>query len=273
MKHCENELLQFVLNQTGFSADYIIAIDEVGRGCVAGPVVTCATVWQRCSKNSKQTWLSNVKDSKKLSSVKRLACFNSVLNDFNFSFDSIPCETHHTFERVNLVKAKSSIPFVLAQLDNNNINLNNDSSFSFECINFCLGLSSISEVEKFNIWGATQLAVGRSLLGLQKLLPSSFKWESVIILMDGNKPVSLPSFFTNILQVTAIKGDDLFCSVGLSSILAKVYRDTYMVLQEQKYPNYGFAKHKGYGTAAHLASIKKYGICDLHRLSFLKNYL
>ena len=70
-----------------------------------------------------------------------------------------------------------------------------------------------------------------------------------------------------------IKGDAKAYSISAASIIAKVTRDRIMRQWDEIYPQYGFAKHKGYGTAAHIAAIKEYGICPLHRLSFVKNFI
>ncbi|MEA2088336.1 MAG: ribonuclease HII [Patescibacteria group bacterium] len=72
----------------------------------------------------------------------------------------------------------------------------------------------------------------------------------------------------NIPYILIKKGDEKICSISAASIIAKVTRDRIMVSYEKKFPNYGFAKHKGYGTAYHRAMIKKYGICEIHRKSF-----
>ena len=72
---------------------------------------------------------------------------------------------------------------------------------------------------------------------------------------------------------TVVKGDSKSASIAAASILAKVSRDRYMKQMAEKYPQYGFEKHKGYGTAAHNAAILKYGPCEIHRRTFLKKLL
>ena len=88
-------------------------------------------------------------------------------------------------------------------------------------------------------------------------------------LIDGNR---IPKGITVPCE-TVVKGDSKSCSVAAASILAKVTRDRLMLEYDKKYPQYLFAKHKGYGTKAHYEAIKKYGICEIHRKSFLKNVL
>ena len=70
-----------------------------------------------------------------------------------------------------------------------------------------------------------------------------------------------------------IKGDSLSYSIAAASIIAKVTRDRIMLGYDKIYPEYGFAKHKGYGTAEHIQAIKKYGLCEIHRRSFTKNFI
>jgi ribonuclease HII len=86
------------------------------------------------------------------------------------------------------------------------------------------------------------------------------------IKLDGS--LRAPAEFT---QETIIKGDDKEQVIGLASIMAKVTRDRYMVQQDAKYPQYGFAQHKGYGTKAHIEAIAKYGFSPIHRRSYCKN--
>lgn len=85
-------------------------------------------------------------------------------------------------------------------------------------------------------------------------------------LIDGNrnKGIRCPN-------VTVIKGDSRSANIAAASILAKVSRDRYMVAMDEVYPEYGFAKHKGYGTKAHYEALRKYGPCPIHRKTFLKN--
>ncbi|CAA6803394.1 MAG: Ribonuclease HII (EC [uncultured Campylobacterales bacterium] len=87
------------------------------------------------------------------------------------------------------------------------------------------------------------------------------------ILFDGNSNYKVEGIRT------LIKADTLIAEVSAASILAKVSRDRYMTKVDDSYPEYGFAKHKGYGTKMHRDAILKYGVCPLHRMSFLKNIL
>jgi ribonuclease HII len=268
MFEAEHSLFYKAQIQLGQECQSLIALDEVGRGCVAGPVLTCASLWIP-SPLAPKAWVSDVRDSKKLSAKKRQTCYSKVLKEFHLSQEEVPLQNSATTQRVQLHKSKSILSF----------SAEDEKTFahktSFQCIGFCLGEANIEEVETFNIWGAVQIAFSRALLGLNEnlLFKEKISATKTILLMDGNKAILVPKSFENYAQATAIKGDDFFISVGLSSILAKVHRDLFMESQEIHYPEFGFAKHKGYGTAVHIASILKNGICPLHRQSFLKKYL
>jgi len=86
-----------------------------------------------------------------------------------------------------------------------------------------------------------------------------------------NDAVTIPG--VDIKQVPIIKGDAKSISIGAASIIAKVTRDRLMVEYDSKYPGYGFASNKGYGSAAHIAALKEIGPCDIHRHSFIKNFV
>ena len=121
------------------------------------------------------------------------------------------------------------------------------------------GIASASEkeIDGINILEATFLAMNRAL----KQIEGSFD----LALIDGNrnKGIEYPS-------VTVIKGDALCADIAAASILAKVSRDRYMYTMAEKYPQYGFEKHKGYGTKLHYEMLRLYGPCEIHRKSFLK---
>ena len=86
-----------------------------------------------------------------------------------------------------------------------------------------------------------------------------------LAIVDGNDKNSL-----SVPARKVVKGDQLCASIAAASILAKVTRDRYMCLLDERYPMYGFARHKGYGTAAHYAALREYGPCPAHRPSYLR---
>ncbi|NLB90638.1 MAG: ribonuclease HII, partial [Clostridiales bacterium] len=91
---------------------------------------------------------------------------------------------------------------------------------------------------------------------------------SVMLLIDGNQKIN-----RGLMETTVIKGDSNSYVIGAASIIAKVTRDRQMVELDTLYPQYGFAKHKGYGTKEHIAAIKEHGICPAHRKTFLKKII
>ena len=129
-----------------------------------------------------------------------------------------------------------------------------------ECAAFSVGTACEREIDEINILQATFLAMKRAVDGL------SIKPD--IALVDGNQTPPL-----DCAVKTVIKGDAKSESIAAASIIAKVSRDRYMKEMAAKYPEYQFEKHKGYGTKLHYEMIEKYGICEIHRKSFLKKVL
>lgn len=127
---------------------------------------------------------------------------------------------------------------------------------------YFIATASVKEIESVNILKATFLAMKRAYEGVRE------KLEVDIALIDGNKTPDLP-----IKTMPIVKGDSLSESIACASILAKVSRDRYMVKIAEKYPEYHFEKHKGYGTKLHIQALKEYGPSEVHRLSFLKKIL
>ncbi|MCX7944659.1 MAG: ribonuclease HII [Deltaproteobacteria bacterium] len=114
-------------------------------------------------------------------------------------------------------------------------------------------------IDKINIRRATLLAMRRAVLNLLQKV----NVRPDVILVDGKDSIDLP------IECRAIvKGDLISENIGAASILAKVYRDNLMKKLDRKYPQYGFALHKGYGTSDHYEAIKRYGLCEIHRRSF-----
>ena len=119
----------------------------------------------------------------------------------------------------------------------------------------CVAQASVEEIDRLNILQATLLAMQRAVAGL-RLKPG-------LVLVDGNR---LP-----LLEMRAeaiVKGDAKVAAISAASILAKVTRDRGLELLDQRYPQYGFARHKGYGTAEHLQALRVHGPCPEHRRSF-----
>lgn len=130
-----------------------------------------------------------------------------------------------------------------------------------KAIAYSIAFGSLEEIEEYNILEATYIAMNRAIEGLET--------KADFALIDGNR---VPKGIT-IPCETVVEGDSKSCSIAAASILAKVTRDRLMLEYDKMYPEYLFAQHKGYGTKAHYETIKQHGVCEIHRLSFLKNVL
>ena len=120
---------------------------------------------------------------------------------------------------------------------------------------FCVAQASVEEIDAINILQATLLAMQRAVAGLR--LPPK------LVLVDGNRLPVLP-----MQSEAVVKGDALIPAISAASILAKVTRDHWCQEMDRQYPAYGFARHKGYGTAEHLDALRAHGACAAHRRSF-----
>ena len=124
-----------------------------------------------------------------------------------------------------------------------------------------IGEASVEEIDELNILQATFLAMKRA----KEALGTDIDFAIV----DGNqKPKGIGCDCASL-----VKGDAKSYSISAASILAKVSRDRLMLEYDKKYPQYAFAKHKGYGTKVHIEALKKYGKCEIHRESFIKNFV
>ena len=124
-------------------------------------------------------------------------------------------------------------------------------------LSYAIGTASVEEIDELNILQATFLAMRRAVEGLS-VAPA-------FALIDGNRTpagIAIPC-------QTVVKGDALSASIAAASILAKVSRDHCLMELDKQYPEYGFAKHKGYGTPAHYAALRAYGMAPVHRKTFL----
>lgn len=129
-----------------------------------------------------------------------------------------------------------------------------------KAVSWSVAFGSIEEIEKVNILNATYLAMNRAIEGLDV--------KPDYALIDGNR---VPTDITVPCE-TVVKGDAKSCSIAAASVLAKVTRDRLMLEYAEKYPQYEFEKHKGYGTAAHYKAVDNHGLCPIHRPSFFKKY-
>ncbi|MCR4327927.1 MAG: ribonuclease HII [Patescibacteria group bacterium] len=196
---------------------FIIGIDEVGRGALAGPVEVAA-VYTRKGIRIKEKGLGMLRDSKKLTAKKREQWAEYIKNNPKIIF-----ATARVYPR---------------------------------------------GVEKMNIARATNEA---ALRAYEKLVANNeLRIANFAVFLDGGLYLGNGCQPKN--AKTVVRGDEKFIAVKLASIMAKVSRDRYMTRLDMRYPQYGFAVHKGYGTKAHIAALKKYGVSTTHRLTFLKKY-
>lgn len=127
-------------------------------------------------------------------------------------------------------------------------------------IAWSVGIVSPEQIDEINILQATYEAM-RQAIGKLTVTPE-------LLLNDA---VTIPGVTTG--QISIVKGDTKSVSIAAASILAKVTRDQMMVEYDQLFPEYGFAKHKGYGTAAHIGAIREWGPCPIHRNTFIKKFV
>jgi ribonuclease HII len=127
-----------------------------------------------------------------------------------------------------------------------------------QALAWSLGLADVGEIDTLNILYATMLAMRRAVDGLG-VLPE-------VLHVDGNRAPNLPDYDGD--TRTIVGGDRTCGAISAASILAKVHRDTLMVNLDRDFPQYGFARHKGYPTARHRAALMKFGPCSVHRRSF-----
>lgn len=184
---------------------YFAGIDEVGRGCLAGPVVAAAVVL------SPYTRLLGLRDSKKIGPKERRELAREIRS---------------------------------------------------EAVTWAIGRADVHEIDRINILRATILAMRRAMEGLSLAVGYA--------LIDGKyRPDPAEVSTTAGFELDAVvRGDDRVPAIAAASIIAKVARDDEMADLDRRYPRYGFAEHKGYGTASHLAVLEALGPCDLHRRSF-----
>ena len=123
-----------------------------------------------------------------------------------------------------------------------------------------IAMATEQEIDEINILQATFLAMRRAVEQLS-VRPS-------FVLVDGNREPDLG----DLPLKTVVKGDSLSANIAAASILAKVTRDRYMVEMDARYPQYGFAVHKGYGTQKHYEALQQYDACPIHRRSFLRKF-
>ena len=213
----------------------LIGIDEAGRGCLAGPVVAGACVFSQRLFESPEALEKSalINDSKQLSAESRASQFTVL----------------------EALRAQGLIDVAVA-------------------------FGSVAEIAEHNILGATRLAMQRAI---EQLAQQADGWSlphmaaadplfqsasEIKIIVDGRPLKPFPYAHEGV-----VKGDAKSLSIAMASIAAKVTRDREMLRLAETYPEYGFAQHKGYGTAAHRAALMKHGASPIHRELFLRKVL
>ena len=126
-----------------------------------------------------------------------------------------------------------------------------------KAMSFGIAFASVEEIEELNILNAAMLAMNRAIAQLEP--------QPELALIDGNRSSAI-----EINSRCVIKGDAKCADIAAASILAKVTRDRYMLDMAEKYPEYHFERHKGYGTKLHYEALREYGPCEIHRPGFLR---
>ena len=218
--------------------DYIIGIDEVGRGPIAGPVAVGAfglqiKNYELIIKNAKEQLKLPIRDSKKLTKKQR----------------------EKWFEYLKKEKEKGSCDFAVTLVSAEWIDKVGIVRAIQKALNQSLEKVASSEI----LFSRSSDKGGRRARPSKKEFPTSLS-----VFLDGG--LKAPEEFVN--QQTIIKGDETRPIISLASIVAKVSRDRVMCKYADQYPAYGFEKHVGYGTRAHYRAIRLYGRTPIHRQSF-----
>jgi len=255
-----------------------VSLDEVGRGCVAGPVVVCATLWQAGHiKKEFAEWVDTLRDSKKMSARSREDAFENVVSEtlLNPSRSwSEPPDPHRQKKKGGreLTPEQLHLPHQLNKWTDKNLSeklntlrLRRAAVQSYTLTSACVGSASAAEIDQFGIIPALGMAASRALMDL------SSDQRPQVLFFDGNRPLSLISSWRDIPQILITKGDDLLKSISASSVIAKVIRDRWMEKYSTLYPSYFFEEHRGYGTEKHRQALLRCGPSPLHRMTFLKN--
>ena len=195
---------------------FVIGIDEVGMGCLAGPVVVCAALFGRKFFKKTHKKLRWLRDSKLLLPHQREKFVSELLKERELKFQTARC-----------------LP---------------------------------KTIDKINIYRAARLAMRRAVLRLcdANMRIHANVTNKIAVLIDGPKKIDGLNFD----QIPIVKGDRKVFSIACASIIAKVARDKMMRKYAKKFPQYGFERHKGYGTKFHRVQLAVFGPCKIHRRSF-----
>ena len=245
----------------GNSSAIVIGIDEVGRGPLAGPVVACAAVLKSPDA------LLTLNDSKKLSRPKREAMFEQVKDAC--ACYAIASASVEEIDEMNILEADFlAMRRALQALGFPGLNETAPEIPIEVKGSFADAAKAVAANDAMQNVILTPKAEGSSEGSSNEYPLSSFVSRlssNILIAVDGNLKIhGVPAE----KQMPIVKGDGRIASISAASILAKVFRDRYMDKLEELYPGYGFDKHAGYGTKAHLDAIRRQGFTPAHRKSF-----
>ena len=227
----------------------VIGVDEAGRGCLAGPVFASAVLF--IPKTHMPTPMSSANIKKQM---KNQAPFTTGDESPHKTNPFTHSETEEPYPDSKQISSKEREK--LSQIiQSRHI--------------WAVGLAHVEEIEQLNILKASLLSMKRAIMACWKkrqTLLAPVGGQKPHILVDGNALIpDLPSYFH---QTAFIKGDQRLSPIASASIIAKVTRDKWISQQAEKYPQYNFARHKGYATLQHKQAIAEYGPCPLHRKHF-----
>ncbi len=268
------------------SAELVFGIDEAGRGPLCGPVVA------GCCVLDEETEILYLNDSKKISEKKRELIYEDIISKaLAYGIGSASPER---IDEINILNAtyeamKEAYDNCRRMLEERAAVLAAENAESEKCGSNCNctfygGADGDTDIDidiDIDTAGATDTTGAADIektdlaknLQAQRKLRQYAEWMKYrteqCVLVDGNK--TIPGI--NEPQTAVVKGDAKCPAISAASILAKVTRDRLMTEYDKLHPEYGFAKHKGYGTKEHIEAIKKYGITDIYRKSFLRNIL
>ncbi len=241
----EKRIYDIVNFQNSFSEGMLCGVDEVGRGPLAGPVLTCAVIFPR------DVHILSVNDSKKLSEKKRAGLYRTLID--NAVAVGIGIAGPDVIDEVNIRQAT----FIAMRQSIKMLYDSNEKCMLYEMDGFVC----------YEYHGITVKILNDDMLELVRKIGRN-NCRPDFVLADG---FDIPEL--DIPQASMAKGDSKCFSIAGASIIAKVTRDAIMDRYDEIYPGYGFASGKGYGTKEHIEALKNKGILPIHRASFIKNFV
>lgn len=229
-----DNLKRYESNLYGEGYKLICGIDEAGRGPLIGPVVVGAVVMK---PDSKIEW---VNDSKKVTEKRREILYDKIIDE-SLAW-GVGIVSEKVIDEINILNAtKEGLTLALEQV-----------------------IDQLNDIEKNK-----EIATSKNIDYNKEKLADKNIVKPDIVIVDALKGIDT----YGITYQSIIKGDATCYSISCASIIAKVTRDRIIRQWDEIYPEYGFARNKGYGTAEHIAALKKYGACPIHRKTFITHFV